>query len=135
RRSSDLSPQQARRTQTLGCIRRQLPSAAWTTSRQVGDRFGHHIPRFVRGRIWPFIWIRQNRRPGLRTQRLNEMTDLVVDVSLIGNGFRDALAQQGPKPASETMDRGFARAFRRLEAGGRGGVAPGRRLSEQARFE
>lgn len=39
------------------------------------------------------IWIRQNRRPGLRTQRLNEMTDLVVDVPLIGNGFGDALAQ------------------------------------------
>ena len=39
--------QQARRAQTFGCIRRQLPSAPWTTSRQVGDRFGHHIPRFV----------------------------------------------------------------------------------------
>jgi hypothetical protein len=39
------------------------------------------------------IWIRQNRRPGLRTQRLNEMTDLVVDLPLIGNGLRDALAQ------------------------------------------
>ena len=63
------------------------------------------------------------------------MTDLVVDVPSIGNGFRDALAQQGLKPASETMDRGFDRALRRLEAGGHGGVAPNRRLSQQARFE
>jgi hypothetical protein len=39
------------------------------------------------------IWIRQNCRPGLRTQRLNEMTDLVIDVPPIRNGFRDALAQ------------------------------------------
>ena len=38
-------------------------------------------------------WIRQNRRPGLRTQRLNEMTDLVVHVPSIGNRLRDALAQ------------------------------------------
>ena len=37
------------------------------------------------------IWIRQNRRSGLRGQRLNEMTDLVVDIPPIGNGFRDAL--------------------------------------------
>ena len=84
--------QQARRTQPFGRIRRQLPSAPRTTTRQVGHRFGHHIPRFVSGQIWPFIWIRQNRRPGLRTQRLNEMTDLVVDVPSIGNRFRDALA-------------------------------------------
>ncbi len=39
--------QQARRAQTFGCIKRQLPSAPRTTSRQVCDRFGHHIPRFV----------------------------------------------------------------------------------------
>jgi hypothetical protein len=38
------------------------------------------------------IWIRQNRRPGLRTQRLNEMTDLVVDIPPIRNGFRNAPA-------------------------------------------
>jgi hypothetical protein len=38
------------------------------------------------------IRIRQNRRPGLRTQGLNEMTDLVVDIPPIRNGFRDALA-------------------------------------------
>ena len=38
------------------------------------------------------IWIRQNRRPGLRAQRLNEMTDLVVDVSSIGDRFRNSLA-------------------------------------------
>jgi len=37
------------------------------------------------------IWIRQNRRSGLRAQRLNEMTDLVVDIPPIRNGFRDAL--------------------------------------------
>ena len=42
----------------------------------------------------PDIWIRQNRPMGLRTQRLNEMTDLVVDVPSIGNGFREGLAQQ-----------------------------------------
>ena len=81
------------------------------------------------------IWIRQNRRPGLRAQRLNEMTDLVVDVPPIRNGFRDALAQQGLEAASETMHRGFDRAFRRPEAGRHGGVAPSRRLSQQARFE
>ena len=63
------------------------------------------------------------------------MTDLVVDVPPIRNRFRDALAQQGLKPASETMHRGFDRAFRRPEAGGHGGVAPSRRLSQQARFE
>ena len=63
------------------------------------------------------------------------MTDLVVDVASIGNGFRDALAQQGLKPASETMHRGFDRAFRRLEPGRDGGVAAIGRLSEQARFE
>ena len=39
------------------------------------------------------IWIRQNCRPGLRTQRLNEMTDLVIDVPSIRNSFGDALAQ------------------------------------------
>jgi hypothetical protein len=39
--------QQARGAQTFGCIRRQLPSAPWATSRHMGDRFGHHIPRFV----------------------------------------------------------------------------------------
>jgi hypothetical protein len=38
------------------------------------------------------IWIRQNRRPGLRAQRLNEVTNLVVDVPAIGNGLGDALA-------------------------------------------
>jgi hypothetical protein len=38
------------------------------------------------------IWIRQNRRPGLRAQRSNEMTDLVVDVSSIGDRFRNSLA-------------------------------------------
>ena len=63
------------------------------------------------------------------------MTDLVVDVPPIRNGFGDALAQQGLKPASETMHRGFDRALRRPEAGGHGGVAPSRRLSQQARFE
>ena len=115
--------QQARRAQTFGCIRRQLPPAPWTSSRQVGHRFGHHIPRLVWPQISPLIWIRQNRRPGLRTQRLNEMADLVVDVPPIGNGFRDALAQQGLKPASETMHRSFDRAFRRPEAGRHGGVA------------
>ena len=57
------------------------------------------------------IWIRQNRRPGLRTQRLNEMTDLVVDVAPIRDGFGDALAQQGLKPAPETVHGGFDRAF------------------------
>ena len=57
------------------------------------------------------IWIRQNRRSGLRTQRLNEMTDLVVDVPPIRNGFPDVLAQQGLKPASETVHGGFDRAF------------------------
>jgi hypothetical protein len=39
------------------------------------------------------MWIRQNRRPGLRTQRLNKMTDLVVDIPPIRNRLRDALAQ------------------------------------------
>src|SRR5688572_1568257 len=81
------------------------------------------------------IWIRQNRGPGLRAQRLNEMTDLVVDVPSIGDGCRDALAQQGLKPASETMDRGFDRTFRRPEAGRHGGVSASGCLPEQARFE
>lgn len=40
------------------------------------------------------IRIRQNRRPGLRTQRLNEMTDLVLDVPPIRDRLGDALAQQ-----------------------------------------
>src|SRR5512134_3049493 len=63
------------------------------------------------------------------------MTNLVVDVPPIRNGFGDALAQQGLKPASDTMDRGFDRALRRLEAGRHGGISASRRLPEQARFE
>src|SRR5688572_28922602 len=74
------------------------------------------------------IWIRQNRRPRLRAQRLNEMTDFVVDVPPIRNGFGNALAQKGLKPASETMLRGFDRALRRLEAGRHGGVSASRGL-------
>jgi hypothetical protein len=61
------------------------------------------------------------------------MTDLVVDVPPIRNRLRDALAQQGLEP-SETMHRGFDRAFRRPEPGCHGGVAAGRRLSQQARL-
>ena len=78
---------------------------------QVRDRWvtvsDIYIPRFVWAQISPFIWIRQNRRPGLRAQRLNEMADLVVDVPSIGNGFRDALAQQRLEPASEAMNGGL----------------------------
>src|SRR5688572_28086219 len=68
-------------------------------------------------------WIRRNPDPGLRTQCLNEMTDLIVDVPSFGNGFRDALAQQGLKPPSQSLDRGFDRALRRFEARRHGSVS------------
>ena len=86
--------------------------------------------------MWLDIAIKQDRRPGLRARRRTKMTDSVVDVPPIRNGFGDALAQQGLKPASETVHGGFDRAFQRLEAGGHGFESLNWcALSQQARFE